>query len=58
MQIEFAPDKRAQTLAHCALDMADAGVVVVWTARGGARRIISMRKANEHEQALYGPELD
>lgn len=33
-------------------------VVVVWTPRGGARRIISMRKANEREQALYGPELD
>jgi uncharacterized protein len=33
-------------------------VVVVWTPRGDARRIISMRKANEREQALYGPELD
>ncbi len=28
-------------------------VVVVWTLRGADRRIISMRKANEREQALY-----
>ncbi|MGJ0427057.1 BrnT family toxin [Methylocystis sp.] len=30
-------------------------VVLVWTRRGGARRIISMRKANDREQAIYGP---
>ena len=30
-------------------------VVLVWTPRDGARRIISMRKANERERALYGP---
>jgi uncharacterized DUF497 family protein len=28
-------------------------VVMVWTLRGAARRIISMRKANEREQTLY-----
>lgn len=28
-------------------------VVMVWTMRGEARRIISMRKANEREQARY-----
>lgn len=28
-------------------------VVMVWTLRGAERRIISMRKANEREQALY-----
>ena len=28
-------------------------VVVVWTKRGALRRIISMRKANEREQADY-----
>lgn len=28
-------------------------VVLVWTPRGEARRIISMRKANEREQAHY-----
>src|SRR5271165_4889063 len=33
-------------------------VVSVWTPRGGARRIISLRKANDREQALYGGRLD
>jgi len=33
-------------------------VVMVWTQRGGARRIISLRKANEREKALYGARLD
>lgn len=28
-------------------------VVVVWTERDGTRRIISLRKANEREQARY-----
>lgn len=28
-------------------------VVIVWTPRGDARRIISMRRANDREQALY-----
>jgi len=32
-------------------------VVVVWTARNATRRIISMRKANEREQAHYGVRL-
>ena len=32
-------------------------VVVVWTARNGTRRVISMRKANEREQAHYGVRL-
>ncbi len=30
-------------------------VILVWTPRSRARRIISMRKANEREQALYAP---
>jgi uncharacterized DUF497 family protein len=30
-------------------------VVAVWTVRRGARRIISLRKANDREQALYRP---
>lgn len=30
-------------------------VVVAWTPRQGATRIISMRKANEREQKAYGP---
>ena len=28
-------------------------VVLVWTPRNGTPRVISMRKANEREQALY-----
>ena len=30
-------------------------VILAWTPRNGTRRIISMRKANEREQALYTP---
>ena len=30
-------------------------VILVWTPRDGAHRIISMRKANERERALYAP---
>ena len=33
----------------------DAMVILVWTPRCGAHRVISMRKANERERALYGP---
>ena len=32
-------------------------VVVIWTRRGDERRIISMRKANDREQALYTGKL-
>jgi len=32
-------------------------VVLVWTPRGAARRIISLRKANAREQKIYGPRL-
>ena len=32
-------------------------VIVVWTPRGEARHIISMRKANEREQARYRQRL-
>ena len=32
-------------------------VVTVWTERDGARRIISLRKANEREQARFGARL-
>ena len=28
-------------------------IVMVWTPRGATRRIISMRKANDREKALY-----
>ena len=30
-------------------------VVLAWTPLNGTQRIISMRKANEREQALYAP---
>lgn len=33
-------------------------VVVVWTPRGAARRIISMRKTNEREKERYAHRLD
>ena len=33
-------------------------VVLVWTLRGTAHRIISIRKANERETARYAPRLD
>ena len=33
-------------------------MVVVWTPRDGARHVISMRKANEREQARYAVRLD
>ncbi len=33
-------------------------VILVWTPRGEARRIISMKKANEREQARYFHRVD
>ena len=33
----------------------EAMVVLVWTRRYDAHRIISMRRANERERRLYGP---
>jgi uncharacterized DUF497 family protein len=30
-------------------------VVAVWTPRGQAKRIISLRKANDREQVIYAP---
>jgi uncharacterized DUF497 family protein len=32
-------------------------VLIAWTKRGTAARIISMRKANDREQAHYGKQL-
>jgi uncharacterized DUF497 family protein len=45
---------RMQTVGYLAGRM----VMVVWTPRGGWRRIISMRKCNEREQARYRDELE
>jgi hypothetical protein len=36
----------------------DGVVMVVWTARGDARHIISMRKCNERERKKYIERLD
>jgi uncharacterized protein len=33
-------------------------VVLVWTSRGKTRRAISLRKANDREQAIFRPRLD
>ncbi len=33
-------------------------VIVVWTPRGDVRHIISMRKANDREQARYRQQLE
>ncbi len=33
----------------------EAMVVLIWTRRDDAHRIISMRRANERERRLYGP---
>ena len=33
-------------------------ISVTWTARNGKRRIVSMRKANDREQARYRRNLD
>ena len=33
-------------------------VVVIWTARGDDRHVISMRKANDREQRRYAHKLD
>jgi uncharacterized DUF497 family protein len=35
--------------------LASRTVVLAWTQREAGRRIISMRKANDREQARYGP---
>ncbi len=43
-------EPRYITVGHLAGRM----IVIVWTPRGETRRIISMRTANEREQAWYG----
>lgn len=47
-------EERIVTVGHLAGRM----VIVVWTPRGDARQIISMRKANEREQARYRKRLE
>ena len=60
MTIEFDRVKREATLAHRELDLARADgrmIVLVWTPRGTARRIISMRKANACDQKIHQARL-
>ena len=33
-------------------------VIVVWTPRGNARHVMSMRKANDREKARFGQRLE
>jgi uncharacterized DUF497 family protein len=44
---------RIITVGH----LADLMVIVVWTQRGGARYVISMRKANEREKERFAERL-
>ena len=46
-------EARFQTIGF----LSDRMVMVVWTPRGDARHIISMRKCNEREQATYRQQL-
>lgn len=46
-------EKRIITVGHLHKRM----MIVVWTPRGEARHIISMRKANEREQTRFGQQL-
>ncbi|MXY69413.1 MAG: BrnT family toxin [Acidobacteriia bacterium] len=58
LQVEFDPAKRKATLDARGLDMVRAdGVFDGATLRNDRHQIISMRKANEREQALSGPRL-
>jgi uncharacterized protein len=47
-------EERMITVGHLAGRM----VIVVWTQRGDARHVISMRKANEREQARFAQRLE
>jgi len=56
-QIDLRQDygeERYQTIGYLGSVM----VMVVWTLRGDARHIISMRKCNDRERGRYGPYLD
>jgi uncharacterized protein len=46
-------EERFITIGHLENRM----VILVWTPREKTRRIISMRKENDREQALYSPRL-
>ena len=46
-------EPRIQTIGYLAGRM----VMVVWTPRGNARHIMSMRYCNDRERKTYGPRL-
>jgi uncharacterized protein len=52
-RVEYG-ETRYQTIGR----LRDRMVMVVWTPRGQARRIISMRECNDREQQRYAPHLD
>jgi uncharacterized protein len=47
-------ESRVNTVGHLRGRM----VIVCWTPRGKTRHIISMRKTNEREKALYGKRFE
>ncbi|HEY2247682.1 MAG TPA: BrnT family toxin [Bradyrhizobium sp.] len=47
-------ETRVITVGHLRSRM----VIVVWTPRGSARHVISMRKANDREKARFGKRLE
>jgi uncharacterized DUF497 family protein len=59
----FTFDRPDERVDYGELRVATAGrlrgrmVIVVWTPRGDARHVISMRKANAREQARFGERL-
>ena len=55
----FEDERHPEELRYITVGWLDGRMIVmVWTQRGDARRIISMRKANEREKARYGGNLD
>lgn len=57
VMIEDARQNYGETRFTTVGTLDDRSIVLVWTPRGEARRIISMMKANEREIAKYGPTL-
>jgi uncharacterized DUF497 family protein len=50
---EWDERKRLANLTKHGIDFRDAVVAVVWTDRGGAIRIISVRAARRNERQIY-----
>lgn len=60
LKLEFADDRhdygelRIQTVGYLNRRM----IVVLWTQRGDARHVFSMRKANDREEEKYGNQIE